>query len=100
MSLNIWTGRAYGLDMSLCVLLQGNVDVGFKQETKLMQVIHNHNGVGYNVWAMEADTPHLGGVAVVWRAAKRWQLDFMASFGHNVVSFLLTLGTRRWYVVG
>ena len=41
-----------------------------------------------------------GGVAVVGRAAKGWQVDSTARFGPNVVSFLLTLGARLWYVVG
>ena len=34
---------------------QGDVDVGFLQETKLTQVIHTQNGVGYGVWATEVE---------------------------------------------
>ena len=41
-----------------------------------------------------------GGVAVVWRVAKGWQVENTAIFGPNVVSFLLILGERRWYIVG
>ena len=37
---------------------------------------------------------------MVWRAAKGWQVENTDSFGPNVVSFLLTLGARRWYIVG
>ena len=37
---------------------------------------------------------------MVWRAAKGWQVGNTASFGPNLVSFLLTSGARRWYAVG
>ena len=37
---------------------------------------------------------------MVWRVAKGWKAENMVSFGPNVVSFLLTLGARRWYFVG
>ena len=45
-SLNIRTGRVGGLETALRVLQKGKVDVGFLQETKLTQVIHNHYGAG------------------------------------------------------
>ena len=37
---------------------------------------------------------------MVWRAAKGWQVEDMASFGPNMEMFLPTSGARRWYVVG
>ena len=39
-SLNIRTGRARGMDTALKTLYQGNVDVGFIQETNMIQGIH------------------------------------------------------------
>ena len=36
---------------------------------------------------------------VFWRAEKGWQVENTYSFGPNVVCFLLTLGSRRWYAV-
>ena len=41
-----------------------------------------------------------GGVAVVCRAANWWQVEGTASFGPNMVSFILTSRTRRWYIIG
>ena len=76
------------------------MDVGFLQETNLMQGIYIRHGEVYDVWVTEEVSWHWGGFAVVWRAAKGWKVEGTASFGLNVVSFLLTLGTRRWYVVG
>ena len=37
----------------------------------------------------------LGGVSVVWREDKDWQVKGMESFVPNVVSFLLTPGAQR-----
>ena len=37
------------------------MDVGFLQETKLMQGIHIRNGMGYDIWKMEAESWHEGG---------------------------------------
>ena len=100
MSLNIWTGRAGGLETALQELQQGNVDVGLLQEKKLTQRIHKNHGVGYNVWETEAESLHREGVAVVWRAAKLWQVENTARFVPNVVILLLMSGAIKWYVVG
>ena len=60
-SLKICKWRAGGLETALRVIQQGNVDVRFLQEKKLMQGIHTRNGVGYNVWETEAESRHWGG---------------------------------------
>ena len=76
------------------------MNVGFLQETKLMQSVHTRNGAGYDVWATKAESWYLKGISVVWRAVKIWQVDNTAIFLPNVVSFLLFSGARRWYTVG
>ena len=53
-SLNILMRRLEVLETALWALHQGNVDVGFLQETNLMQGIHTRHGAGYDVWEMEA----------------------------------------------
>ena len=37
---------------------------------------------------------------MVCKVAKIWQVENTTRFVPNVVSFLLTLGARRWYIVG
>ena len=69
-SLKIRIGRAGRLETALWALQQGNMDVGFLQETKLTQGIHTQNGTGYNVWETEAESWNWRGVTMVWRAAK------------------------------
>ena len=88
------------METALWALQQGNVDVGFLQEKKLTQGIYTRNGAGYDVWETEAESWHRGGVAVVWRAPKGYQVENTASFGPDVVSLLLTSGARQWYIVG
>ena len=93
-------GRSGGLETTLRALRQGNVDVGFLQEKKLTQGIHTRHDVGYGVWAAEVESRYRGRVAVFWRAAKVWKVKNTDILGPNMVSFLLTSGERRWYVVG
>ena len=74
--------------------------MGFLKDTKLTQGIHTWNGTRYYVLVMEEEIQHRGGVVVIWRAAKGWQVEGMANFGPNMDRFLPTSVARRWYVVG
>ena len=42
---------------------------------------------------------HHGEIAVAWQEEEGCQFKGMENFGPNVVSFLLTLGGRGWYVI-
>ena len=66
--------------MALGALQKGNVDMDFLQDTKLTQGTHTQNGVGYTVWTIEVESRHWGGLAVVWRVAKGWQVDIMSRY--------------------
>ena len=45
----------------------------------------------------KADTG--GGIAIVLREEEGWGDEGVRSFGTNVVSFTVTSGQKRWYVV-
>ena len=79
---------------------QGNVYLGVLQEKNLADGIHERQVERYSVWVTEAESGNRGGVAVVFREDVGWKLEGIVNFGPNVASFLLTLGSRRWYVVG
>ena len=64
-SLNIRSGWAGRMEAALQELKQGNLDVRFLQETKLMQGIYIRHGEVYNVWVMEAESWHWRGFVVV-----------------------------------
>ena len=64
-----------------------------------MDGIHARQGAGFSpVWTTVAESRHRGGISVVWREDAGWQVEGIINFGPNVASFLLTLGSRRWYV--
>ena len=37
---------------------------------------------------------------MVWRDEAGWQVEGIVNFSPNMPSFLLTLGSQRWYIVG
>ena len=49
---------------------------------------------------MESMSWYQGSTAVMWRQEEVWQIKGMTKYGPNVVSFMLTMGWKRWYVVG
>ena len=61
-TINIRSGREGGLEATLWVPRQGNIDVGVLQEKKLTDRIHARQGEGYSVWATEAESRHRGGI--------------------------------------
>ena len=55
---------------------------------------------GYSVWATEVDIRHQGGIAVMWQREEEGKPEGMINYGPNMVSFLLIMGWKHWYVVG
>ena len=99
-SINIRSGRAGGLEAALLALRHGNTGIGVLQETKLTRGIHTQYSLGYKVWATDSERRHRGGIAIVWREEEGWKVEVVTNFGPNMVSFTITSGRRRWYVVG
>ena len=77
-----------------------NIDIGILTESKLTHGIHTRRAFGYNVYAMEAISPHKGGVALIWRDSFSWSLESERLHGPNVVSFELRTTVHRYLVVG
>ena len=80
-TLNIWSGRAGGLETALCALRQVNIGIGVLQETKLAGGIHIQQSLGYKVWDTEAYSRHQGWIAIVWRDAEGWGFEGVRNFG-------------------
>ena len=99
-TLNIRYGRTGGLEAALRALRQDNVGVGFLQETILTDGIQVRKGEGYFICMTEAESSHRGEILVLWREDAGWQVQGIVNFSPNVASLLMTLGSRRWYVVG
>ena len=97
---NMRDGRNGGLESALRAMAQANVDVGVLTEAKLPPNIYARCSSGYNVIATASPNQHQGGLAIFYRNSEHWQLEAHQTFGHNVVSFQLSSGRLRWYVVG
>ena len=69
------------------------------QETKLVQGIHTCYVSGYNVWAADSYSSRQRGLAVVWREESGCKVEGISNSRPNMVSFLLTTGSWRWYIV-
>ena len=51
---NLRNGRSGGLEAELRTMEQGNIDIGFLQETKLTDGVYTRASAGYRVVAMDA----------------------------------------------
>ena len=96
----IRNGRNGGLESYLRAMSQSNTDLGIFQETELTKRIYTSESSGYKVVATEALSAQSGGVAVLYRAAEKFYVEALHTYGANVVSFQMASGDRQWYIVG
>ena len=54
----------------------------------------------YHVFATNVPIRHRGEVAVLYRAAPHFQVKALQQHGLKVLSFMVELGGRRWFIVG
>ena len=87
------------MEAGLRALQQGNFNIGVLQEMKLTLGIHTRFGAGYTVGVMHTDIRHMRGVSLVGIYRAGWQVEVIFNYGLKVVSFVLTTGRQRWYVV-
>ena len=91
-SLNISLGQEWYLEAALRALQQVNVKIIVLHETKLTRGVYIRYIMGYKVWVTEAKFIHMGAITIVCREEEAWQVEDVASFGTNVVSFTITAG--------
>ena len=77
------------------LIQQGNFRIEVLQETNITRGVHTQYSAGYQVWAMEAESRHWGGIAVIWIEEAVWQIEVTTSFGPNMVSFTITSGRKH-----
>ena len=79
---------------------QANMDLVILQEMKLTDGIYTRGSVGYSVVATDAPSRHYGRVAIFHRPEMHFVVEAVQTFGQNIIGFQLTMGARRWYIVG
>ena len=97
---NIRNGRSGGLEAALRAMEQGNIDIGFMQETKITDRVYTRASAGYRVVATDAPSRHRGGIAVFYREGAGFAVEEVRQYGTNVSSGEVVSGRRRVYIVG
>ena len=90
---NIWSERNGVLESAFCGLVQGQVDCGLLQETKLTNRVYTRDSMGLQVVATAVSRAHCGGVAIFYCKAEHFSIKELRIHSMNVISFQLM--TRR-----
>jgi len=99
---NIVDGRRGRLAQAAAGLAQMKVDLTVLTETKLVDDRHPKTASGYTIMCSKAVSGHQGGVALVWKENdQKFEVEsVLFNNGPNIVTFQLTTGDKRFYVIG
>ena len=98
-SISRWVGHG-GMDAALRALHQGNVDISVLLEEYMTGGIHMQYIAGYMVWATEAESHQIVGITIIWIEDTGWQVEGVTKYITNVVSFMITVVRKCWFIVG
>jgi hypothetical protein len=99
-SWNICNGCNGGLESALTAMEAMDVNLGILMETKVTGGIYTQNLSGYSVITSDAPSAHQGGIAIFWQANKTYKVKDWRICGPNVLSFVIVMGSQRFYAVG
>ena len=83
-------------------LAQMGVGLAVLMETKLVDSRHPKTAAGYSIMCSKAVSGHQGGVALVWKEDDpKFEVEsVLFNNGPNIVTFQVTTGDERFYVIG
>ena len=83
-------------------MVQGHVDCGVMQETKLIDGVYTRESSSFWVMEIAAGPPngHCGGVTVLYGKTEHFAIEEIRLHVQNTIGFLLMIGRRRWHIVG
>ena len=83
-------------------LAQMRVGLAVLTETKLVDDRHPKTASGYTIMCSKAVSGHQGGVALVWKENDpKFEVEsVLFNNGPNIVTFQVTTGDERFYVIG
>ena len=99
---NIVNGRGGQLTQAAAGLAQMRVGLAVLTETKLVNDRHPKTASGYSFMCSKAVSGHQGGVALMWKENEpKFEVEsVLFNNGPNIVTFQLTTGDERFYVIG
>ena len=97
---NIRNSWNKGMDSALQGVSQGNVNIGIFQETKVTGEILEWESSRYQVTAVEAPSPHHGGIAVFHQKAENFFFEAPCIHVRNIASSQMVMGQQGWHDSG
>ena len=99
---NIVNGRRGCLAQAAAGLAQMGVGLAVLTETKLVDDRHPKTASGYTIMCSKAVSGHQGGVAIMWKENDpKFEVgSVLFNNGPNIVTFQVTTGDERYYVIG
>jgi hypothetical protein len=99
---NIVDGRGGRLTQAAAGLAQMGVGSAVLTETKLVDDRHPKSAAGYSIMCLKAVSGHQGGVALMWKENyPKFEVEsVLFNNGPNIVTFQLTTGDERFYIIG
>ena len=98
---NIVDGRGGRLTQAAAGLVQMRVGLVVLTETKLVDNSHPKTASGYSIMCSKAKSGHQGGVALMWKENNpKFEVESVLFNNRpNIVTFQLTTGDKRFYVI-
>ena len=99
---NIVDGRRGRLAQAAAGLAQMRVGLAVLTETKIVDDRHPKTASGYTIMCSKAVSGHQGGVALAWKEDDpKFEVEsVLFNNGPNIVTFQVTTGDDRFYVIG
>jgi hypothetical protein len=98
---NICNGRNSNLEAALRACEKMRIDVGVLTETRLSTDRYTRSAYGYTVFATQTTHVNQGGIALIFtNNSLYFQVESQRKHGPNVISCVITTGTRHHPVIG
>ena len=76
------------------------MNIAVVQETKISRGMHTKLSSGYTIMATDVKESRFGGVALMYKKSKLYELEEAKARGPNITTFELATDTDRYFVVG
>ena len=100
MTWNIVDARGGGLEAAARAAKSVQADIVVLQETKVSLSRYTKRHFGYQIKATNVGDNRFGGVAILYKESKLYEVEEARARGPNVMTFMVYTGSERYFVVG
>ena len=80
-------------------MAQANLNLGFFQDTKVIDGVHTRATAGYGIFMTNTSIQHHGGVAIFYQHLPHFQVKALQQHGPNLLIFQIASEGRCWLIV-